>query len=463
MRVNIRQARTAKPAPSPRRSSGPRMEERESFEAFMPRAVAAGAAGALLVWIAWAICALLATHLEGGRLAALAAQAAGWGQAGSLLQGGGGLSAGSIPIFPTVAISLSLLGAAALLAARKEGKVPVVGLNRSGWHEGPGAPLPHGYLPSCARHSTSSPVALVLGCAIGGVAAGAIPFLLPAHPALTVLAAGAILAVVLTRRPVIGAGRRARAAAVAGCGLTTVVGVATVEAIASQGWLETLLPAPLPLMIQGGILGGFMMLGTALAHVSVPVDEVGARYREKAAGLRGELLGVARRAHDTYRATAEMLDARAAGRAEALRLRERLASVTIRVIDLARQCQAVSAAAGEETELRLGREIAALDRKIGASEDPVARRQYERARATLATQQEQLDRIRLGRERALATIHGQLAQLERARLSLIGLESSDSGLLMAELEVVSESLDESSAAMDAESEAMLEVATKVCR
>ncbi len=483
---------------APRADDRLRLEEQERFHGTVAGALVAGAAASLVVWVVWAISALATVHLPGTWLAGAGAHLRGPYLGGTTLQGGSGLCVGAIPIFPALAFLVAAVAARAYLVARRDGKVAVVhrcvpkssqgnGFRdpRASMHcgcEARGSWRSQGYAsgeqqsqiqmeqrPKSGSHSfagpntepsrviAAGPAPALVACMAAGALAGAMPWLLPAHPALGVLIGGMILGLLLTRRPIPGVGRGARRLAILGCGASTLTGVATIEAIASHGWLEAVFPAPLPIMILGAALGGFMVLGTAIAHVSTPADPVRAHYRERSKELRGELFDIARRAHETYRASASILDSRAGDRAEALRLREKLASVTRRVLDLALQCQSVAVAVGEATELKLAREIAELDRKVASSTDDVTRRQYERARATLTAQQSQLDRIRVGRDRAVATMHEKLALLERARLSLIGVASADHGRLMAELTVVSAALDESSTAMDAETEAMLSV------
>ncbi|MFW6369047.1 MAG: hypothetical protein ACOC0J_00505, partial [Myxococcota bacterium] len=307
------------------------------------------------------------------------------------------------------------------------------------------------------RVTTVHPRVAAAQILVSGLLAAALPFLLSTKPTFGLFTSGLIVGFLLTRQKVPGVGNGARRLAVLGCGFSTLVGVASIEAIASHAWLETYLPGPLPLMAYAAALGGFVVLGVGAAHLTAPTDPVKTHYRAKAPELRGELRDVARRAEETYRATTAVLTARAGDRAEALRLQERLATVTHRVLDLAARCQALRAAVGDETELRLAKEIAELERKAQATSDEIAKSHYERAQSTLAAQHAQLERIRMGRDRALATMHSQLALLERARLSLIGLQSSDTSRLTAELCLLSESLDEASNAMDAETEAILVV------
>jgi hypothetical protein len=436
-----------------------RFEDPDRFQADVQRAAASGAVAALGVWVVWAVGAVAAVHLPSsfalGPLQALAESP----RVGLLLAGGDGLGAGALPLLPVLTLVLCLAAARRFLAERLRGRVAMTappsvkpdreGLETTGVYGGVSGGV------RVARPVPVSPVGVYLACAAAGTFAGALPWLLPGHPGFGLFAGGLVLGLVLTRRPVPGTHRLARRLGVLATGLSTFVGVATVETLASHGWLDALLPAPLPLAIYGATTAGFLVLGLAAAHLAIAEDPVRTRYRAASAELHGELALLAKRAAETYRAAAEVLVARGGDRAEVLKVRDRLASVACRVVDLATQCQAVAAAVGGETESRLAEDIAALDEKIEAASDDVTRRQYVRAKETLATQQAQLDRIRVSRDRAVATMHGQLALLERARLSLVSLRSSDQSRLMAELAIVSEALDDASEAMDAESEAML--------
>ncbi len=449
-------------ASSPPPRSGLRLEDQKRFQETVLRALGAGALAALSVWTLWAVFALAAAHLDGTWISAVGATVVATDRMGGLLAGGAGLGAGSIPLFPVICLFVALMAARNFLTAREEGKLPFIRevgssrvssepeVDKKRTARERHAPMAPGMVPI-------SPIVCYLSCALAGTLAGLLPWLLPAHPAFGIFSGGAIVGFLLLRIPVEGTGPRAKRLAIFLSGTSALVGVATIEALASHGWLDAVLPAPVPFMMHGAGLAGFIVLGTATGHLSVPTDQVKTSYRRTIGNLQGDLFAISRRAHEIFRATEQLLFSRAGNRAEALRLRDRLASVTCGVLDLSLRCQALDEATCEETHQQLATDIAQLEKSIDSATDDLARRQYERAREALQTQHALIERLRMGRERAVATMHNQLAHLERTRLSLIGLESSDSGRLMAKLGVLSESLEQASGAMDEETSAMLDM------
>lgn len=447
---------------APGSSKAVRFEEENRHFAMVVSAFKAGALAGAFTFAVWAVAALSSAHLPGTWLAQLGAPLASFASSGGLLSGGDGLGAGAIPLFPVLVLSLAAVAALRASSARSEGKVVVrraAGASIGRTEGDDSAPARESK--PCTTVVPVSPLMTWTACMSAGAVAAALPWLLPAHPAFGVLVAGAILGLLLTRPSVTRNHDGGNKLAVLLTGLTTLIGVWTIETLASHAWLEGLLPAPIPLITYGAALGGFMVLGTAAAHVSVGGDPVKALWRRASSHPPGELRYISRKGHDTYRSVEKMLLSRAGHKEQAHRLLERLSLVTCRVLELAIRCREIDEATGDGTVEKLTREIEELDRTIEGTTDEVARRQYERARETLSTQKSLIERIRVGRERAVATMHSQLAHLERARLSLIGLESSDSGRLMAELSMLSESLEGASAAMDEETSAMLSIHDEV--
>jgi hypothetical protein len=304
-----------------------------------------------------------------------------------------------------------------------------------------------------------------------GGAAGCLPFIMQGHPifglALAGAGVGAVFAHFRQREAVggveVGQSRMGKAAYVAAALLSAVAmvaGKAVVEAFTTRGILDQLLPAPLAAMAGTAVIGFFLSLGTAGAHVVRDPDPVEKLYARMQPELSGDLKVLAARAMTNYRRCAEILANSEAGFARA-QLSKSLSDVTLRILELGRRWQNIDHELGERAEGEINQRLAELKKLKENTRDEAAKKQLSAAEGAVNGELHQIDRIRRGRERVVARLHGEMALLDRSRFALLGLKTSDAHLRAAELSALSESLSTVAREMDCEAEAVDEIISKV--
>ena len=304
-----------------------------------------------------------------------------------------------------------------------------------------------------------------------GGAAGCLPFIMSGHPIFGLALAGAGVGAVFAhfRQKEAGSGvevgqsRMGKAALLAAAllsALAMVAGTAVVDAFTSRGILEQLLPAPLAAMGAKAVIGFFLSLGTAGAHVVRDPDPVEKLYAKMQPELTGDLKVLSARAMTNYRRCAEILASSEAGFARA-QLSKSLSDVTLRILELGRRWQNIDHELGERAEGEINQRLAELKKLKDNTRDDAARRQLAAAEGAVNGELTQIDRIRRGRERVVARLHGEMALLDRSRFALLGLKTSDAHLRTAELSALSESLSAVAREMDCEAEAVDEIISRV--
>ena len=305
---------------------------------------------------------------------------------------------------------------------------------------------------------------------LGGLC-GAVPFAFLQYPIFGLALAGAgVGALVAHFRQKesgtvseVGQPRMGTAAYVAAAllsALALVAGTSVVDAFTAHRLLEAIMPAPLAAMASTAVIGFFLALGSAGAHVVRDPDPVEKLYARMLPELSGDLKVLAARAMTNYRRCAEILEGSEAGYARS-QLSKSLSDVTQRILELGRRWQAIDHELGERAESEINQRLSELKTLKQNAKDEMAKRQLGVAEKSLNAELLQLDRIRRGRERVVARLHGEMAQLERARFALLGLKTSDAHLRTAELSALSESLSSVAREMDCEAEAVDEIISKV--
>jgi len=213
--------------------------------------------------------------------------------------------------------------------------------------------------------------------------------------------------------------------------------------------------APFLSILAGVIVGLSAASGLAVAHLGGRRDPVERMARTTRA--QGEIGALSRRALEAYRAALKVLTQSAIPAEQSEAVRARLQEVGQRVLGLAGQWEQVEQNMREGDRDSLTADLTLIQRRIDATEDPGAKKQYGLAVKAILEQLQQYEQLDTGRERVIATLHGQVAQLERTRTALVGLSSSGSHRLAAELQGLTDLLGDAADAMEAESEAVLEL------
>lgn len=316
----------------------------------------------------------------------------------------------------------------------------------------------------------SSAKARLLFLTAGGIA-GLLPLLWPTHPVFGLVAAGGILGLLFahSRRQEgaagveVGQSRLGRAAYVAAAvlgALGLVAGRAVADSFAIHGLLDGLLPLPLATAALTAVVGLFVALGSAGAHLIRDPDPVEQLYAALQPELTDDLGALASRAMTNYRRCAELLAGGESGFVHK-QLTRALSGVTHRVLELARRWQSIDREMGSLAEGEVGQRLAELRSLRDGSRDETAKKQLGVAEGALMSELQQIDRIKRGRERVVARLHGEMAVLERTRYALLSLKSSDAHLRTAELSALSESLSSVAREMDCEAEAVDEIVSKI--
>jgi hypothetical protein len=307
-----------------------------------------------------------------------------------------------------------------------------------------GLPLPLAWL---------VPAAVVVACARGdkwdrgllgglGVLLTALPYALGMAPAWTVACSAAAAGALLVRARLNERGAEGQVAearptlvhfglgAVLGAGLT-LAGLEVAQVFSAR-LADLATPALLRVGVVGGILGLFMGLSAAAAHLGLSADPVEARAEELLPRLAGDFRTLSERALSLYRQCGQSLALlpREPAREELART---LARITRDAVELASEWAGVEAQLEERAQAELQAEREDLERSARASTDAVARRQLEQAAASLAEEVERLGELKQRRERILARLRAEVALLERARVALLSLRSGQAQLKAAEL------------------------------
>ncbi|MGI5861383.1 MAG: hypothetical protein ACOX6T_04915 [Myxococcales bacterium] len=309
-----------------------------------------------------------------------------------------------------------------------------------------------------------------IGFGVLGALAGLLSLAFPTHPAFGLAAAGTGMGLVfaLARSKEAGSapgvGQRIGKSAFLAAALLTAIGLTcgtvVVGAFDSRGLLEALMPSPLAAMVRTGLIGFFLSLGGAGAHLVREPDAVENLYARLLPELAGDLKVLCARAMTNYRRCAEILSTGEPGFARA-QLTSALNEATTRILELARRWQAIDRELGERAEGEIAQRLSELRSLKESTRDEVARKQLGIAEAALNGELQQIDRIRRGRERIVARLHSEMALLERTRFALLGLKSSDAHLRAAELSALSESLSSIAREMDCEAQAIDEIISQV--
>lgn len=271
-------------------------------------------------------------------------------------------------------------------------------------------------------------------------------------PWLGSLAFAGLLAVMWTRDPS-GSGRGLSgprlALALAGGGAALLL-----ARFALQRFTMAPLLAPAPdwavAWLAGTGFAGVAVLGLVPRHVHLLRDPVREAWESCRGAMGGELQDLLGRAMGVWDSVVRTV----APEDEARRAIE---AALLRLIQVAVQWQSIETGSRGDRADALVARIEAMDERIAASDDAVARTQYEHARGALAEQLRYLREIGTSRDRVLARLHHYVAAIERLRFALVNSRSADASRSSFEVQPLVDSLESLGSDLDLSREAWNEL------
>ncbi|MCY1036763.1 hypothetical protein OV207_35330 [Corallococcus sp. BB11-1] len=251
----------------------------------------------------------------------------------------------------------------------------------------------------------------------------AIPYVLGLPSPWDHAAAGALAATVLAWRGHgrDGLGTSTQVALSAGAAaVTTTVGLYVQDVLGARFFSGR---GYFPLLVDAGVMALFWSIGTLPVNLAMSLDAVATRGMRLEATLTGEVRGLVARALGLYRQsqTEARKLATGAGRAK---LQAVLGKLAEDAFTLAESYTVLEAQLTSASQGSVDSQVQALRKRAQDAQDGVARRQLERAAASLGEELNHLDALSRKRERLFAQLHAQVALLERARVCFIGAQAS---------------------------------------
>jgi hypothetical protein len=216
------------------------------------------------------------------------------------------------------------------------------------------------------------------------------------------------------------------------------------------------LPGWLLAAAAGAAFAFMLVLALLPKHLDVVVDRVAEARGKHRTRLSGEVAELADRAHALWTQVEASLD-----RADPAR--RAIEDSVIRLYEVAGRWQAVECDGARTPADALVERMQQIEAKLAATEDAVAKEQYEQARGALAEQLRYLREIGTSRERVLARMHHYLAAMERLRFAVINHRSHDASRLSTDVQPILDDLKDLGRDIDFNSDALGEVETEATR
>lgn len=178
-----------------------------------------------------------------------------------------------------------------------------------------------------------------------------------------------------------------------------------------------------PLMVDYAVVALFWSIGTLPANLAMDLDAVATRGMRLEATLSGEVRGLVARALTLYRQCQD--EARKLARGPGLeKLQAVLGKLAGDAFTLAESHTELEAQLSSASQGSVDSQVQELKKRAQDAQDGVARRQLERAAASLGEELNHLDALSRRQERLFAQLHAQVALLERARVCFIGARAA---------------------------------------
>jgi hypothetical protein len=214
------------------------------------------------------------------------------------------------------------------------------------------------------------------------------------------------------------------------------------ELAAVPGWL---------LSAGAGAAFGFtLVLALLPRHLHLVVDRVADARNRQRPRLTGEVAELADRSHALWLKVEASLETGDPAR-------RAIEDSIVRLYEVAGRWQAVEADGTRTSADALVERMQQIDAKLTATDDAVAKEQYEQARGALAEQLRYLKEIGTSRERVVARMHHYLAAMERLRFAVINHRSHDASRLSTDVQPILDDLKDLGREIDFTSDALGEV------
>lgn len=184
----------------------------------------------------------------------------------------------------------------------------------------------------------------------------------------------------------------------------------------------------------GASFGLVAAVGLLPRHLELRCDRVGQAWEAIGGRGTGEIHQILERAVELWRRVDASLE-------QDSPVRRTIEDSVLRLFEVAGRWRSVEAEGAASSAEALVARMEEIDARIVRSEDPVARGQYEKARAALATQLQYVREIAISRERVVARMHHYLTAMERLRFAVVSHRSADASRLSAEVQPILTDLD----------------------
>lgn len=202
--------------------------------------------------------------------------------------------------------------------------------------------------------------------------------------------------------------------------VTTVLGL-YVQDVLNARFLPNL--GYFPLMVDYAVVALFWSIGTLPVNLSIDLDPVATWGMRLEATLTGEVRVLVTRALTLYRQSLAESRKLATGPGGA-KLQAVLRKLARGAFTLAESYAELEAQLSAAAQGSVDSQVQELKKRAQDAQDGVARRQLERAAASLGEELNHLDVLSRRQERLFAQLHAQVALLERARVCFIGARAT---------------------------------------
>lgn len=204
--------------------------------------------------------------------------------------------------------------------------------------------------------------------------------------------------------------------------------------------------------VAGGCVGLLVGASTVTRYLVLRPEPIDAELAAllPAHGATDELSSLIQQALTTYQQAVESLDEHPSARTAAEQLVKKIGRFGKRWQDIESQAQ-------KSDRSKLDERKKDLQARIQAASDDSVRSEYGRALLAIDEQLAYLDEIAKGRERAVARLHHQVATLERLRLAAVRHRSVGAAKLSEDLKSVVEDLSQAGQELDTASEVLAEL------
>jgi len=208
---------------------------------------------------------------------------------------------------------------------------------------------------------------------------------------------------------------------IAGCAI--FCGLYVTQTMASNHVLAGVMPGTLAQMVYGSILGFFLGLGSSAQHLQRKTKtlrgKVLAAIKEITSPELRNLLERTNKLYDLIKSEFSKMESKPHSEIE-----QQVDALSSRILKLTEQCTSLENDLAQAEVEELTQRISDLKIKLEKSNDPAAKRTFNKAVDNLEEQHQVMATIKTSYDRVLARIHADVALLERLRFALLQLRST---------------------------------------